>query len=786
MKLLRNTLVILPGGRDGSSVFVRDPESRELYSFGQGEAYLLDALRRPYEDSTVVSDYTVRFGEGFTTADLHAFIAKLDAWGLLTHVEATLPSGAQSTLGVTPETDTSPPSSAGGEQGNERGHRDGDEPKNSYKNHWSLFYPEPLLDRLVAWFGFGRHFVSLLPLLFVLAVIGSVIKRHLLMVDLRVISINLNLLEHVLFTLFTTNLATQLLKGAVARHFTLATPSFGLSLIFGLLPRFNIRIEVPPETPKRARLWVAGAPVIARLILFPLGFTLWLATRTQGTALPFFGLALALISMISLLFVINPLMGNAGYRFLSDYYDNPRLREKAFRALRYRFSPPPGVVAQYVEDSRPLRVYALASIAFSVALIGFITTAAAAWLEFNYGGLGVAVTLLLLLYLWVRFRERISPKGRRRPTSPSKHEEPSHNAARPLASGAQAGGPSLLQRVRYMPWGRYGMLCLLTGALFLPYRYESGGAAQVVPMKEQEIYAEHPGLIEHVYYDGGEWVEWGTVIARMTSVKQRRDVAVTEAQIQKKQEELQVLLTTPTPQELALAEEALRKAQVQLKYSSARAERQKKLYESQSVSFETLQNALERMDVDYQEVREKEASLAMIRSRVNPHQIEALKAELKALSNDLVYFKELLRRTELTMPFDGTITTMHLKNRENKYLGDGELFAKVEDSSRATIEIEIPEADIDVISAGNRVRLKLVAFPNQVFEGQVSSIYPSSTQVSYGVVVKVTSVMDNRAGLLKSGMTGYAKVDGREMFVAEAFSRALTRFFQVEVWSWLP
>jgi len=53
-------------------------------------------------------------------------------------------------------------------------------------------------------------------------------------------------------------------------------------------------------------------------------------------------------------------------------------------------------------------------------------------------------------------------------------------------------------------------------------------------------------------------------------------------------------------------------------------------------------------------------------------------------------------------------------------------------------------------------------------------------------MVRVTSELENRNGTLKSGLTGYAKIEGEEMPAALAFTRVVVRFFQIEFWSWLP
>ena len=53
-------------------------------------------------------------------------------------------------------------------------------------------------------------------------------------------------------------------------------------------------------------------------------------------------------------------------------------------------------------------------------------------------------------------------------------------------------------------------------------------------------------------------------------------------------------------------------------------------------------------------------------------------------------------------------------------------------------------------------------------------------------MVKVIAVIDNPKGELKTGMTGYAKIGGTTMPVWKAFSLALLRFFDIQVWSWIP
>jgi len=47
-------------------------------------------------------------------------------------------------------------------------------------------------------------------------------------------------------------------------------------------------------------------------------------------------------------------------------------------------------------------------------------------------------------------------------------------------------------------------------------------------------------------------------------------------------------------------------------------------------------------------------------------------------------------------------------------------------------------------------------------------------------------VIENENGELRTGMTGFAKIEGETIPVWKAFSLSILRFINVEAWSWLP
>lgn len=784
MKLLRDNLISLPATEDEGICYLEDPETGKRYEFNQQEFFLLNAIRDPYHAVVLLAKFNAQFSGNMDLDQLKAFLSRLEGWGLIEEQEEFVVVEARDAGVNTKHSTVSELDEATSPDRLDRA-----ESKENYPGIFHLFCPERLMRYLVYWFGFTRYLVKLLPVLVLVAATGLLFNLQDFSTDHAFSRIDFNLFKHLIFTMFTINLGNVLLKGCIASYFGVSIPVFGVKMAFGLIPRFILPLKIAPDSPKEVKLWLSSTSILIRGVLFCGGIFIWLITRGSGNELPLYAISLAFVALFSNLFVSNPFMESDGYRLLTIYFDKPDLRERAYRALKFSTSKQPEVIAQYVDTSNYLKVYALACVAFIVLVLAIVFWIVANWLENNYRGLGVAVFLLLVIYLFRRYRASKSAKKKGRHGKAQGVIERDVNMVEMRESGSKVKrSPVSSLRKKMAEYGlvRLTVILIIGVCMFLPYPYESGGEAVISPYVFQKLYPENPGVIEHVYFDGGEFLERGTVIAEMTNHRQRRDVEVTQQEILKSKEELELLLSTPSPEEIKVVKEKLKTAQLRLKFSIAEEARIAGLVDEGFISETEHQRAVEDRQVSAQEVQEQEAALAALKAQVNPNAIDALKLDIELDQRNLEYYQELLERTQLRMPFDGKIVTRNLRNLENTYLDEGDLFAEVEDSNRVKVEIMIPEADAAEIALGNRVRLKLEAFPDSPIVGEVTTISPATEDSQFGAVLTVTSVIDNESLLLKSGMTGHAKVEAREMFVIEAFTRSLLRFVQVEMWSWLP
>ncbi|MCP4263341.1 MAG: HlyD family efflux transporter periplasmic adaptor subunit [Planctomycetes bacterium] len=761
MKLLRDDLIIYPAKDDSNKFFIKDPSTNEMFEFEEKEYYLINAIKSPYHERVLLTKFNAKFREKEPPEYFSGLIAMLDEWGLLKDErEFNNASESRRQTVNTPQI-----------------------------NRWHLFRPEKILDLICHLLYPLRYLVWLIPLLLLFSLAGILFNLQEVANGLATAKAYLGLIGRLIFAGFTVSLISQFFKGAVAHHFGLQVPSFGIMLIFGLIPRFNVHIVPSPGMAKAKRLWLSATSTLARLVLFGFGTILWLATKASGSLLPSIGAELAFLSAIGLLLVANPLWKGDGYNFLAAFLEMPNLRQRANNALRGMVSRRPDVIERYAKQSSfAFVLYALASIVFLAALIAFLVYMVAQRLVSQYQGAGVTIFLLLVGYVVFNFRRKAKSKKlseQKLRENAGQQGGSTGKGTMSLHSKSAEAYPQTKASMKWK-WWRYLLLAVFVACMFLPYRYEPGGNAEIFQIAKREIYAETDGVIDQVNFDGGELVSKGTVIAQLAKHRQEKDVLATRALIQAKQKEIDKLWSTPSKESLNLAVEQLESAQLNLKYSTDETNRLENLFKQEIISLQEFEDAKEKMEVDKQQVVEKQASLEVLKTQVNPNEIKSAEAELQKLKEDLKFYDEQLRRTSLRMPIDGRIITMNLKDYENRYFEDGDLFAVVEDSSRVRVEISVPEADIKEVAMGDSVQLKTWSTRGRIFHGKVSMIEPTTSSTTYGAVVKVISIMPNAGGKLKTGLTGYAKIEGKKTTVIQAFTRSLLRFIRIEVWSWIP
>lgn len=771
MQLLRGDLEIVPAD-DGPGCQVRDGRSSKVYEFGAAECFLIECMTRPYEVEQVCAECNSRFGLQCTATDIGEFVSMLGEWGLLCEPDNADPAGGDvKAVDVGADRDDFSESATTADNFKQ-------------PNRWHLFNPQRLLDGLYRQLRPFRFMVWLVPVFFALGAIAVMFNLQALGSDFSRASSTLGRVGRLALGSVTVYLAAQIARGVVARGLGLATPSLGIRLVFGLIPRPNLQIATSSSMSRHTTLWLTATSPLLRLWLFGVAALLWTMTRSSGTFLSIIYLEVAFIAIFGLLFAANPLWPGDGARFVSAWLNIPNIHQRARGALLAFFIKQPAVIRRHSPHALALGLMGLASLALFLALLGFISYKVFTYLESRYHGAGVALFLLLAAYLSLNMRRQLEARKEQRAAASrgSLAKAATGGSARPATRLSGVRAKSLSSHV----WLKYGLLLLFVAVLFLPYRYDASGSAEILPTARITLAVEMDGIVEVVNYKGGEWVKAGDILGQLADYKPLSDLRQTEAAIESMRFDIERYRTTPSAEEIKLAEEQLASAKLQAKYSKEKLQRQEQLVEQGFISPQALDDVRNLADHDRQAQIQAEASLESLKAQVNPNQIYSLQASLEKLRQEADYYREQLRRTRLRSPIDGQIVTKDLQFLRNSYLEAGKTFAQIENTRTVLLRVAVPESDIGDVEVGAPVTLRLLAYPDRDFEASVVEIQPATDVADFGRIVYVTSRANNPDGALKTGLTGQAKIQGKETRVLWAFTRALVRFVSVSAWSWLP
>jgi RND family efflux transporter MFP subunit len=143
---------------------------------------------------------------------------------------------------------------------------------------------------------------------------------------------------------------------------------------------------------------------------------------------------------------------------------------------------------------------------------------------------------------------------------------------------------------------------------------------------------------------------------------------------------------------------------------------------------------------------------------VTREKFDQARTEQDAARHTLRRASEQMRFMSLTTPVDGLLI------RRDGEVGDfipsnQPVFYLAKVGASLRISAEVDEEDIPVVKAGNKVVIRADAFPDRVFEGQVSEITPKGDPVARSYRVRVALPSDTA---LKIGMTAETNIIAKE------------------------
>lgn len=590
------------------------------------------------------------------------------------------------------------------------------------------------------------------------------------------------------------NLLARLCQGTALVGAGARVQSFGIKLVFGVLPLFFVDTSGARKLDRKGQLRAYAAPLLARLAAFAFGILGWAVLRSGGGLVPETMLLMAQFGLIMFLITAFPLIPAEGMKWLGAYYGEPNLVPKMVHVLRHKLKGEPLDARVGRSDIRPLFFFGTASLlVLGVAMIVAGAYAAIA-LESQLSGTGILIfiTLVTASTLWIVSILNLGG-GEARAKARDSQAQDAAGFDGFVSAAAMAGEEEQEDQHDRSPplWGaaRVFWAVVVLGLLavaFLPYQYEAGGEVEVLPSERGHAIARNDGQIEEILVREGDAVTRGQVVARLSSWEQKAEVELNEILLEREKAQLARLKAGAKPEEIVLAQQRVASVEAEVAYEQSQADRARELFVSDTVSQQELDRAVAGLEETLARLEVARAELALVESDATEEEILVAEAEVRRLEQQLDFSQDELERTRVLAPTSGRIVTANPEFLLGSYLEKGDVLLEIEEQEYLTAQAAVPEGDISLISIGDTVRFKPYSLDGREVDGEVQSIAPNAEPREFGRIVRVVAVFPGQDGLMRPAMTGYAKIEGAEMKVWEAFLRRIVRFYQVDVWSWIP
>jgi len=228
------------------------------------------------------------------------------------------------------------------------------------------------------------------------------------------------------------------------------------------------------------------------------------------------------------------------------------------------------------------------------------------------------------------------------------------------------------------------------------------------------------GRIVNRFFEEGDWVDNGKVLAKLDDEDLRNRLEVARASLMSAQARLSKLLAGSRPEEIREAEAALNQAKFDLENKQAHYERMKPLFERGVIPMETLDNADAGFKIAKASFQRATENYLLVKEGPRKEDIEDGRAQVDQARASVKLNETQLSYTTLYSPISGVVL---VKSGEiGEVVNPGTSIVTLADIENVWLKAYIPETDLSKVKWGQEVIVTTDLRPKKEYKGKISFI----------------------------------------------------------------
>jgi HlyD family secretion protein len=305
------------------------------------------------------------------------------------------------------------------------------------------------------------------------------------------------------------------------------------------------------------------------------------------------------------------------------------------------------------------------------------------------------------------------------------------------------------------------LFLLIAGAGYKLFLKKEKGitATGTIEVTLADVVPKMNGYMSKLTIQVGDRVQTGQRIAHINKPEVEAQLLADQSALAKAKAQLIDLEKGPRQEEIEQANANVAAAQSLYNKAQGDLERYRALYQRGAIAAQQIDTIQSAYDVAYNSLRSAKAQQRLLMEGNRPDVIEAQRLEAERYQAMISVTKATLADQEVVSPLTGVVLTKNYQNGE--YVNPGSAIATIGDLNDCWVKIYISSEQLGLIKLGQHVAVKIDAYPDKVFAGNIKEISQNAEftprqsitqQERANLVFYVKVKIDNSEGILKPGM----------------------------------